>query len=357
MLYSRAPDGRIFASHYRAGVGGCRSRGWDKRSHKSPGMPRTLIIEIPTTGWQRPANSTSLPPCRPRLSRCTEPNWAAVIKAGEQLQAIDPAAADPDGLMTSARAELAAQQRAAALAADYHNGLRLFDAGRWDEAIAAFERVTRLDSTYQDVAAAADPAELEKAAATLVEKPPSRPNEKRAETAPAGRPRSRPGGRPRPKSRPSGKPWSKTAPANRRKPKTTPANRRKPKRTARQQKEAADRARQLGSRRAGPPCRGAAEEARRLRKEQRRRDTHQLLRSPRQRAARLLSRRWVVVLAVSVGIGGALLLLIHVVRTPPIMGQLPADLRASCTATGTSSATCLCPTAPSSSTTCSTRTQ
>ena len=63
----------------------------------------------------------------------------------------------------------------------------------------------------------------------------------------------------------------------------------------------------------------------------------------RQRAARLLSRRWVVVvLAVSVCIGGALLLLIHVLRTPPIMGQLPADLRASCSAKGTS-ATCLLP--------------
>ena len=68
-----------------------------------------------------------------------------------------------------------------------------------------------------------------------------------------------------------------------------------------------------------------------------------MLRSMRQRAARLLSRRWVVVvLAVSVCIGGALLLLIHVLRTPPIMGQLPADLRRSCSAKGTS-ATCLMP--------------
>jgi hypothetical protein len=95
-----------------------------------------------------------------------------VIKVGEQLQAIDPAAADPDGLMTSARAELAAQQRAADLEADYHNGLRLFDAGRWEEAVAAFERVTRLDSTYQNVAALLGRArqELENASAPLAEK-------------------------------------------------------------------------------------------------------------------------------------------------------------------------------------------
>jgi hypothetical protein len=60
-----------------------------------------------------------------RLHRAGQ--WAAVIKVGEQLQAIDPAAADPDGLMTSARAELAAQQRGAALAADYDSGVHLFD--------------------------------------------------------------------------------------------------------------------------------------------------------------------------------------------------------------------------------------
>ena len=68
--------------------------------------------------------------------------WAAVIKVGEQLQAIDPGATDPDGLMTSARAELAAEQRAAKLDADYHAGLHLLDAGRWEEAVEALERVT-----------------------------------------------------------------------------------------------------------------------------------------------------------------------------------------------------------------------
>ena len=36
--------------------------------------------------------------------------WAAVVKVGQQLHGLDPAAADPDGLVTSARAELAAEQ-------------------------------------------------------------------------------------------------------------------------------------------------------------------------------------------------------------------------------------------------------
>jgi hypothetical protein len=82
------------------------------------------------------------------------------------------------------------------------------------------------------------------------------------------------------------------------------------------------------------------EAARRLRKEQRRRDIDQLLRSLRQRAARLLSRRWVIVLAVTVSIGAVLLLLTYVSRPPPaggaIMDQLPADLRARCSAKDTS---------------------
>jgi hypothetical protein len=94
-----------------------------------------------------------------------------VIKVGEQLQAIDSAAADPDGLVTSARAELAAEYRAAKLAADYHTGLRLIDAGRWREAAEALERVTRLDSAYQNALPLLDRArqELGQAAALAEE--------------------------------------------------------------------------------------------------------------------------------------------------------------------------------------------
>jgi tetratricopeptide (TPR) repeat protein len=99
-----------------------------------------------------------------RLHRARQ--WAAAIKVGEQLQALDPTAADPDGLITSARTELAAEQRTAQLAADYHTGLHLFDAGRWEEAIDALERVTRIDSAYQDAPALLEKArrELEQAA-------------------------------------------------------------------------------------------------------------------------------------------------------------------------------------------------
>jgi tetratricopeptide (TPR) repeat protein len=100
--------------------------------------------------------------------------WAAVIKVGEQLQAIDPAFDDADGLIRSALAEVDVGYREAALAANYEAGLRLFhaarfDAGRWEEAIAALERVTRLDPTYRDAPALLGGARQELARATFGE--------------------------------------------------------------------------------------------------------------------------------------------------------------------------------------------
>ena len=47
---------------------------------------------------------------------------------------------------------------AAELAADYHTGLRLLDADRWEEAIEVLEQVTRLDTAYQNTQALLDRA-------------------------------------------------------------------------------------------------------------------------------------------------------------------------------------------------------
>jgi tetratricopeptide (TPR) repeat protein len=44
--------------------------------------------------------------------------WAAVVEVGQRLHALNPAAADPEGLVTSARAELAAAERQHATAAE-----------------------------------------------------------------------------------------------------------------------------------------------------------------------------------------------------------------------------------------------
>ncbi|MGH3930625.1 MAG: hypothetical protein ACRDTF_11685, partial [Pseudonocardiaceae bacterium] len=90
-------------------------------------------------GWQAEAR---------RLYRAEE--WAAVVKIGERLQILDPAAADPDGLVTYARAQLAAAERAVQVASQYRSGLRLLDAGKWQQAIDA---LTRLDPNYRDTAA------------------------------------------------------------------------------------------------------------------------------------------------------------------------------------------------------------
>jgi tetratricopeptide (TPR) repeat protein len=99
-----------------------------------------------------------------RLHRAGQ--WAAVIKVGEQLQAIDRNIGDPDGLIAAARVELAAEQQTAKIAAEYHTALRLFDARRWEEAVEALERVTRVDSTYQHAPALLDRARRELRQAT-----------------------------------------------------------------------------------------------------------------------------------------------------------------------------------------------
>ncbi|HEU0087135.1 MAG TPA: CHAT domain-containing protein [Pseudonocardiaceae bacterium] len=90
-------------------------------------------------GWQAEAR---------RLCRAEQ--WAAVVKIGERLHILDPAAADPDGLVTLARAQLIAAERAAGIASQYRRGLRLLDAGRWRQAIEVLEQ---LDSDYRDTAA------------------------------------------------------------------------------------------------------------------------------------------------------------------------------------------------------------
>ncbi|MGH3771171.1 MAG: WD40 repeat domain-containing protein, partial [Pseudonocardiaceae bacterium] len=76
--------------------------------------------------------------------------WAAVVKIGERLHTLDPAAADPDGLVTSAQAQVTAAEQAAQIDSQYRSGLRLLDAGKWQEAIEVLER---LDPAYQGTAA------------------------------------------------------------------------------------------------------------------------------------------------------------------------------------------------------------
>ena len=90
------------------------------------------------TRWQAEAR---------RLHRNAQ--WAGVVKAGLRLHALDPTAADPDGLVTSARAKLAAAERAKQVDVDYETALHLLDAGDWQQAIQALERVAQVNPAYR----------------------------------------------------------------------------------------------------------------------------------------------------------------------------------------------------------------
>jgi tetratricopeptide (TPR) repeat protein len=86
-----------------------------------------------------------------RLHQARE--WAAVLKVGERMHALDPTAPAPDSLeMTDARDQLVRSRRAEQLAADYSTGLRLLEAGKWQEAVLKLERVSKQDLAYRDAA-------------------------------------------------------------------------------------------------------------------------------------------------------------------------------------------------------------
>jgi TIR domain len=244
--------------------------------------------------------------------------WAAVLAADTELAGLEPGAADPDGLTTKARAELLQAE----LAASYAEGIQRLGEGNWAAAEAIFRALLDRQPSYRDVQALLALAERK-----------GRPEEKRE---PPPEPAAT-----KPVTTDSAIPEAEDD-ARRQKEAEDHARRQKEAEDhARQQKEAEDHARRLGEEQAR---RTQEEAARQLRKDQRRRDTHQLLRNLRQRAAHLLSRRWVVLLAVSVGIGAVLLFIYYVSRpTPPeatIMGELPADLRPSCLPSTDTSATC-----------------
>jgi tetratricopeptide (TPR) repeat protein len=75
--------------------------------------------------------------------------WTAVVAVGEQLAGIDPELADPDGLVTEARAELAE----AALAERYRTGLLQLDRGDLAAAAETFAAVQAERPGYRDVVA------------------------------------------------------------------------------------------------------------------------------------------------------------------------------------------------------------
>lgn len=87
--------------------------------------------------------------------------WQDVLDAGQRLRALSPGDPDPDGLIASARAELAADHHARVLAATYQRALQHISVGEW---VAAFVDLTGIEETdpgYQYAAQLADRARRE----------------------------------------------------------------------------------------------------------------------------------------------------------------------------------------------------
>ncbi len=84
-----------------------------------------------------------------RLS--TDGHWDEVVMLGGDLADIDPAAADPDGLVTAARERLAERERIDALCIErFGEGRRAETDGDWQAAIAAYETIVDVRPEYRD---------------------------------------------------------------------------------------------------------------------------------------------------------------------------------------------------------------
>jgi tetratricopeptide (TPR) repeat protein len=75
--------------------------------------------------------------------------WTEVIQLGERIEAAYPEAGDPEGLVASARAELARTRRAEESARQLGAALGHIEAGAWREAIEVLERLQREDAGYR----------------------------------------------------------------------------------------------------------------------------------------------------------------------------------------------------------------
>jgi TIR domain-containing protein len=127
------PPGTLRQTGLPPRVGGLTlSRHW-KRSRRSTGR---------TTRWRAssssPVNSAGSPSCRQR-------------SAGTELAGLDPAKADPDGLVSRAR-EALGDTRRRQLAALFDKAVQAEAKGRWNEAADALQQITSLDAQSADIA-------------------------------------------------------------------------------------------------------------------------------------------------------------------------------------------------------------
>jgi tetratricopeptide (TPR) repeat protein len=97
--------------------------------------------------------------------------WQAVVDVFEQIHAEDPAYADREDLLASAREALEAQEAGRKVAALYAEGQGHMDAGKWQQALECFEEVQRLEPGYQDTEELLSQVRQELAPPSMVEVP------------------------------------------------------------------------------------------------------------------------------------------------------------------------------------------
>ena len=78
--------------------------------------------------------------------------WAAVLAVGAQLTKQDPEDGDPEGLISSARAELKAAEQSRLLAVHYQEALQHMDAGSWRQALKELKAVQAINDGYRETA-------------------------------------------------------------------------------------------------------------------------------------------------------------------------------------------------------------
>src|SRR5215218_484995 len=131
VLYMRSPDGRIFdisTAAPSAGPGGGQPE--DREEEERQNRLEELYAQARS------------------LHRDQE--WQRVVDVFDQINALDPAYPDPDGLLGLARAELAAVEQERTVAALYNQGLRHTQTEEWSKALEFFKEIQRLEPGYQD---------------------------------------------------------------------------------------------------------------------------------------------------------------------------------------------------------------
>jgi tetratricopeptide (TPR) repeat protein len=97
--------------------------------------------------------------------------WQTIIDLLEQIHAEDPAYPDREGLLTSAREAVEAQELARRVAALYAEGQRHMDAKEWQKALECFEDVQRLEPGYREIEELLSRVRQEVARGLMVEVP------------------------------------------------------------------------------------------------------------------------------------------------------------------------------------------